>query len=112
MHFLLLVFLTALITQGSESQDLYVAARAELIDEKYERALELFSQVVSRYPTSDEADDAQFYVGYALEHLGRQQEAIAAFSAVIERWPESSRAESARARRAQLAAAVAPAGGT
>jgi hypothetical protein len=100
------IFLTMLVAQGSESQDLYVAARSELIDDKYERALELFSQVVSRYPESEEADDAQFYIGYAQEHLGRKKEAIAAYSAVIERWPESSRVESARSHRAELAASA------
>ncbi len=106
----ILIFASALLAQETESNDLYLEGRAALIDEQYERALELFSQVVSRFPTSEKADDAQFNIGFACEHLGRDQEALAAYNAVIERWPDSVRVESARAHRAELAPALSSAG--
>ncbi len=100
----------ALLTQETESNKLYLKGKAELIDDRFERAIELFSEVVSRFPASEEADDAQFYIGIAWEHLGRDREALAAYNAVIKRWPESVRVESARDHRAELAPALAPAG--
>ncbi len=80
----------------------YRDAREHLIEERYEQALALFRRVVDEYSDSDRADDAQYYIGYTLEAMGRNQEAIQAFEEVLENWPDSSRVESARLHRNEL----------
>ena len=97
---LLLAPATALAQQSA--REIYLQGREHLIEERYDRALEQFRKVVADFGESEEADDAQFYIGYTLQRLGRYQEAIEAFEALLNRWPDSVRAESARARQLEL----------
>jgi DNA-directed RNA polymerase specialized sigma24 family protein len=85
-----------------EARQNYLQAREQLIEERYEAALAGFRRVVSDFPESAEADDAQFYVGYVLERLGRTEQAVAAYAELLRRWPDSTRAESARERQVAL----------
>jgi len=107
---LLLATLTLLAHQPSyaqsSSRQIYLNAREHLVEERFEKALAQFQRVISEFPSSDEADDAQYYVGLALAELGRYNEALEAYSVLLERWPDSVRVERARARRAQLLASV------
>jgi Tetratricopeptide repeat len=87
-----------------DSRSIYLEARGELLEERFDKALVLFEQVVDRFPASEEADDAEYYLGYSYQQLGRDDEAIDAFTRVIEHWPDSVRVESARSHRAEIAA--------
>ncbi len=85
------------------ADELYLQAREQLIEEHFEQALVLFRRVVEEYGRSSRADDAQYYLGYTLERLGRATEAVAAYQLLLDRWPDSSRAESARDHLLDLA---------
>ncbi len=98
--------LAAGVRAGAQEQadELYLQAREELIEERLEQALTLFRQVVRDHERSRRADDAQYYIGYTLERLGRTAEAITAYEYLIDRWPDSSRGDSARDHLLDLAA--------
>lgn len=83
-------------------EDNYHVARDHLIEERYDKALQAFRRIVEENPGSDRADDAQYYIGYTLEEMGRYKEAIDAYEKVLKDWPDSLRAESARMRRNEL----------
>ena len=84
------------------ARDVYLQGRENLIEERFERALSIFRRVVSDFPDSEQADDAQFYVGYTLERMGRAREALEAFETLLTRWPDSVRAENARMHQVEL----------
>jgi len=101
---LVMVLATAPSAEAQEeASTVYLDAREQLIEERFEHALELFREVVARFPQSSRVDDAQYYIGYTLERLDRGSEAVAAYEELIRRWPESSRVESARAHLVDLA---------
>ena len=100
--FALLLVTTAHAVARQASPDLYRQAREQLIDERLSDALALFQQIVSDHPQSEQADDAQYYVGYVHERLERDGDAVAAFQRLLALWPDSPRAENARARLAVL----------
>jgi len=91
---------TAVAQQDANS--LYLEAREHLVEERFEEALNLFRSVVQNYPESNRADDAQYYMGYTLERMGKSHEAVEAFEELIRRWPESARVESARSHLVDL----------
>ncbi len=86
------------------ARELYLEGREHLIDERFEEALAQFRRVVSDFRASEEADDAQYYVGYCLAELERVEEALEAYAILLDRWPDSVRVERARAQRAELLA--------
>ncbi len=95
--------LVASHTQAQEAaRQLYLDGREHLIEERFGQALETFRRVVAEHGDSSGADDALYYVGYALERLGRDQEAIATYGELLDRWPDSLRVDSARAHRSEL----------
>ena len=103
----MLVVVTAVTVSAShvcaqQDEDLYLEGREQLIEERYEQALEILRRVVSDFPESGRADDAQFYIGYTLERMGRIEEAIEAFGVLLERWPDSMRVEAARSHQIEL----------
>ncbi len=100
--FALLLVTTAQVAARQAPPDLYRQAREHLIDERLSDALALFQEIVSDHPRSEQADDAQYYVGYVHERLERDRDAVAAFQRLLDRWPDSPRAENARARLAVL----------
>ncbi|HXV59410.1 MAG TPA: tetratricopeptide repeat protein, partial [Vicinamibacteria bacterium] len=101
---LLIGWVPMLLALQEPARSLYLEGREHLLEERYEQATEAFRRLVTEFADSEEADDAQYYLGYAYEQLGRDVEAIEAFGSVIERWPDSVRVESAREHRAELVA--------
>ncbi|SMC18103.1 tol-pal system protein YbgF [Desulfacinum hydrothermale DSM 13146] len=57
----------------------------------YENALKGFRQFVDRYPQSDLADNALFWIGECHFMKGRYQEAIAAYQDVLDRYPKGNK---------------------
>jgi|GEM_PF-1536291 len=92
------------VAAQEQADELYLQAREELIEDNYTGALALFERVVRDHARSERADDAQYYIGYTLERMGRTAEAITAYERLLDRWPDSSRADSARDHLLDLAA--------
>ena len=59
-----------------------------------------FEELLRRYPTSDIAADAQFYVGEAYNAEGNTAAADSAYAVVVAKFPTSSRAPTALYKRA------------
>lgn len=59
-----------------------------ILDERWQQAMELFGEVLSRYPKSEYADDAAYWNAYALSHTDRKK-AIAAYERFMEKYPKS-----------------------
>ncbi len=103
----ILVAVTAVSVSASpvcaqQDEDLYLEGREQLIEERYEQALAIFRRIVGDFPESGRADDAQFYMGFTLERMGRNEEAIESFGVLLERWPDSMRVEAARSHQIEL----------
>ncbi len=81
---------------------MYMDARDHLVEERFDQALQLFRRIVNDHPDSEEADDAQYYVGYTLELMGRREQAIRAYDLFLRNYPESVRVENARSHRLEL----------
>ena len=54
---------------------------------EYRMAIIGFQQVLDEWPKSEQADDAQFYIGYSYMQQKKYPEAVKAFSDVIANYP-------------------------
>ena len=62
-----------------------------------EGAVEHYKRLLTRYPNSEQADEAQFMIGFIYEeYLGDLDRARSAYEMVIERFPNSELAANAR----------------
>jgi len=60
-------------------------------------AIARYERLLSDYPESEAADEAQFMIGFICEeHLGEYERARQAYRLVVERYPDSELAENAR----------------
>lgn len=78
-----------------DPEELYQAARADYGRGSWEMALSGFSEFLERFPQSDLADNAQYWVGECHYSAGRLDDAIDAFERVIERHANSDKAPDA-----------------
>ncbi len=66
-------------------------------DGHMEEAIALYQRLLSEYPDSGQADEAQFMIGFICEeYLGDLDQARAAYQRVIDHFPDSELAVSAR----------------
>ena len=49
-------------------QKLYSSAQKHVIDREWDKAIDLYQQLIDDYPDNEMADDARFWVGYCLEN--------------------------------------------
>ncbi|NIR49046.1 GWxTD domain-containing protein [candidate division KSB1 bacterium] len=90
---LLLQSSVALPLSDDEERDkqLYFDAKKLCVERKWQKAQELFLQLVEEYPESGLRDDAQFWIGYCLEKREKSQlEAFHAYDKLIGDHPSSS----------------------
>jgi tol-pal system protein YbgF len=80
---------------GSAEQAAYVQAFEALKSSNYAASIAGFKQYLATYPTSDLADNAQYWLGEAYYVTRDYDNAAAAFRAVGERWPNSRKAPDA-----------------
>jgi tol-pal system protein YbgF len=87
-------------SQISGEQQLYDINMALFREEKYEDAIVGFKDFVAKYPKSDLADNAQFWVGEAYMGLKQYEQAILAFQRVIKDYPKGNKIPNAILRQA------------
>ncbi len=83
------------------------AGRAALQKHDYVRAAEKFGLVL-KYPENAYSRDAEEYLGFALQRLGRTEDARGAYSDYILRYPEGEGAQRVRQRLDVLITAAVP----
>lgn len=81
--------------------DLYNQAYTDYNHARYPLAISGFEEVIRSYPTSELADNAQYWIGEC--YLARRQfkEALQAFEAVLRKYPESNKLPESSFKKAQ-----------
>lgn len=88
----------AQITPGNPDQ-LFAAAYGDYSRGNYDLAISEFRQYVETYPTSEMADNAQYWIGEALFSKRRFNEAIAEFDKVSTLFPKGDKIPAARFKK-------------
>ncbi|HXU07680.1 MAG TPA: tol-pal system protein YbgF [Blastocatellia bacterium] len=89
----------AQITPGNPDQ-LFAAAYGDYSRGNYDLALSEFRQYVETYPTSEMADNAQYWIGECLYSKKQFNEAIAEFDKVSMLFPKGDKVPAARLKKA------------
>lgn len=77
------------VQPGTNPQRLWDEAYGDYTAGRWNLAVTGFDTYIKTFPRSAQADDAQFYIGAALQFEGKYQEAVAAFDKVIVNYPGS-----------------------
>lgn len=84
----------------SPEKRLYDLNLAIFQEGNYEEALDGFRNFLKKYPKSDLADNAQFWIGECYTALGEYERAILAYQEVIKKHPKGNKAPGAMLRQA------------
>jgi tol-pal system protein YbgF len=84
----------------SEELDLYDTSMASFKEGKYEDAMQGFETLLKKYPNSDRADNAQFWIGECYMGIKQYEKAILAYQEVIKKYPKGNKVPSAMLRQA------------
>ena len=77
---------------------LYWAGESYYVQRDYQKALTKFRTLLEEHPRSKRRPDALLKAGFALEELGKPQEAAGMFRTIVEEHGDSSAANLARQR--------------
>jgi tol-pal system protein YbgF len=86
--------------QETSELSLYDSSLATYREGKYQEAMEGFQDFLKRYPKSDLADNAYFWIGESYMALGRYEQAILSYQEVIKKFPTGNKVPSALLRQA------------
>lgn len=84
---------------GPGAQELYNSAYADFSRGNFDLAVSGFEEYAQRFPDSDVADNALYWIGECRFSQGKFQEAIAAYDRLLERYPRSDRAAAANLKK-------------
>lgn len=84
----------------SPEQQLYDTSLAQFKQGQYDRAISGFKEFMGKYPRSNLADNAQFWLGECHMSLKQYEQAILAFQKVIKDYPRGNKVPSALLRQA------------
>jgi tol-pal system protein YbgF len=90
---------SAQIAPGMSPQKLWDLAYSDYAAGQWPLAIQGFETYVRAFPKNERANEAQFYIGEALQLDGKFKEAIAAFDKVISDYPQGSRVPDAYYKR-------------
>ncbi len=80
----------------------YEAGKSALENHNYEKAVEIFDRVINARNPSTRADGAYYWKAYALNKLGKRDEALAALGELSKQFPQSSWLNDANALKAEV----------
>jgi tol-pal system protein YbgF len=86
-------------TVGLSPTRMYEAAMAEYAAGQWTLAITGFDQFLKAFPTSENADDAQYYIGETYYISGKYPEAVAALNQLIQNYPKGDKVADAYHRR-------------
>jgi tol-pal system protein YbgF len=89
----------AQVAPGMSPQKLWDLAYSDYAAGQWPLAIQGFETYVRAFPKNERANEAQFYIGEALQLDGKFKEAIAAFDKVISDYPQGSRVPDAYYKR-------------
>lgn len=80
-------------------EDLYSQAYADFSKGNFALAVAGFEEYASRYPDSDTADNALYWIGECAFSQGRYDEALRAYDRMLEKYPRSDKAAAANLKK-------------
>jgi tetratricopeptide (TPR) repeat protein len=83
----------------------YESGKSALDNHSYERAVEIFDRVINAKNASSRIEGAYYWKAYALNKLGKRDEALAALAELAKQFPQSSWQNDAKALQAEVRAA-------
>ena len=81
-------------------QQVYDQAMELFKEGKYEKSIVTFRDFLNKYPTSDLADNAQFWIGQSYMEMKQYEKAILAFQDVIKKYPDGNKVPNAMLKQA------------
>ena len=87
---------------GMSPQKLWDLAYSDYAAGQWALAIQGFETYLRAFPKSAQSDDAQFYIGEALQLDGKFKEAIAAFEKVVSDFPQGDRVPDAYYKRGMM----------
>ncbi|HEY8164494.1 MAG TPA: tol-pal system protein YbgF [Gemmatimonadaceae bacterium] len=91
---------SAVVDSGPGPNQLFQVGRNQLTNGANASARSAFAELLKRYPQSELAADAQFYIAEAYSAEGKGAAADSAYAAVLTNYPSSARAPTAMYKRA------------
>jgi len=97
--------LAALKTQPAMALDLtdpvqvFSAAYGDYLRGNYQLAIEQFRQFLTRFPQSEQADDAQYWIGEAFFSQGLYDQALAELDLLLTTYPQGDKVPAARLKK-------------
>jgi HEAT repeat protein len=82
--------------------DSYAQGKSALDNYSYEKAIEKFDKVIGAKTASSHADGAYYWKAYALNKLGKRDEALAALAELSKQFPQSGWLNDAKALQAEV----------
>jgi tol-pal system protein YbgF len=82
-------------TLGARGEQAYNTAYLDYVQSRYELAVTGFRDFLKRFPSSENADNAQYWVGECFYSLGRYEDAEREFRQVLSVWPDGNKAPAA-----------------
>ena len=80
----------------------YESGKSALDNHNYEKAVEIFDKVINAKNPFSRADGAYYWKAYALNKLGKRDEALAALAELSKQFPQSSWLNDAKALQAEV----------
>jgi HEAT repeat protein len=80
----------------------YESGKQALDNHNYEKAVEVFDKVIDSKNSSSRADGAYYWKAYALNKLGKRDEALAALAELSKQFPQSGWVNDAKALQAEV----------
>jgi tetratricopeptide (TPR) repeat protein len=80
----------------------YESGKNALDNHNYERAVEIFDKVIDAKNPSSRADGARYWKAYALNKLGKRDEALATLAELSKQFPQSNWLNDAKALQAEV----------
>jgi tol-pal system protein YbgF len=84
---------------GPGAQELYNSAYADFSRGNFDLAVSGFEEYAQRFPDSDVADNALYWIGECRFSQGKFQDAVASYDRMLERYPRSDRAAAANLKK-------------
>ncbi len=88
------------VAASSPDQTLYDLNLSLYREEKFDEAVSGFKNFLSKYPKSDLADNAQFWIGECYMAQGRFEQAILAYQDVLKKYPKGNKVPGSMLRQA------------
>lgn len=84
----------------SDPVQVFSAAYGDYLRGNYQLAIEQFRQFLTRFPLSEQADDAQYWIGESFFNQGLYEQALSEFDLLLSTYPRGDKVRAARLKRA------------